>query len=66
MSYKLSYIHCKEKLQDSAQCFNDTCTHIMGCDADHSPPPSVEVKNENELYLLSPPQPLSWHVVEQL
>jgi hypothetical protein len=33
-----------------------------GRDVDHSPPSSAEVKNEKELYLLSP-QALSWHVV---
>jgi hypothetical protein len=27
------------------------------CDADHSPPSSAEVKNEQDLYLLSPPPP---------
>jgi hypothetical protein len=31
-------------------------------DADHSPPSSAEVKNEQELYLLSPQAP-PWHVV---
>jgi hypothetical protein len=34
-------------------------------DADHSPPSSTEVKNEQELYLLSPQAP-SWRVVGQL
>jgi hypothetical protein len=28
---------------------------LPGRDADHSPPSSAEVKNEQELYLLSPP-----------
>jgi hypothetical protein len=32
-----------------------------GHDADHSPPSSAEVKNELELYLLSPQAP-PWHV----
>jgi hypothetical protein len=32
-----------------------------GSDADHSPPSSVKVKNEQELYLLSPHAP-PWHV----
>jgi hypothetical protein len=36
-----------------------------GCDADHSPPSSAEVKNQYELYLLSPQAP-AWHVVGQL
>jgi hypothetical protein len=36
-----------------------------GCDADHSPPPSVEVDNEYELYLL-PLQALPWRVVGEL
>jgi hypothetical protein len=34
-------------------------------DADHSPPSSAEVKNEKELYLLSPQAPL-WRVVGSL
>jgi hypothetical protein len=34
-------------------------------DADHSPPSSAEVKNEYELYLLSPHVP-PWHVAGQL
>jgi hypothetical protein len=36
-----------------------------GRDADHSPPSSAEVKNEEELYLLSPHAP-PWHVAGQL
>jgi hypothetical protein len=32
-----------------------------GRDADHSPPSSAEIKNEQELYLLSPNAP-PWHV----
>jgi hypothetical protein len=36
-----------------------------GCDADHSHPPSAEVKNEEELYLLSPQAP-PWRVAGQL
>jgi hypothetical protein len=36
-----------------------------GRDADHSPPSSVEVKYEQELYLLSPHAP-SWHVAGHL
>jgi hypothetical protein len=36
-----------------------------GRDADHSPPSSAEVKNELELYLLSPQAPL-WCVAGQL
>jgi hypothetical protein len=36
-----------------------------GRDADHSPPCSAEVKNESELYLLSPHVPTR-HVVGQL
>jgi hypothetical protein len=36
-----------------------------GRDADHSPPSSAKVKNEWELYLLSPQAP-PWHVVGQL
>jgi hypothetical protein len=36
-----------------------------GRDADHSPPSSAEVKNEQELYLLSPHVP-PWHVAGQL
>jgi hypothetical protein len=36
-----------------------------GNDADHSPPPSAEVENEYELYLLSTQAPL-WRVVGQL
>jgi hypothetical protein len=36
-----------------------------GRDADHSPPSSAEVRNEWELYLLSPQAPL-WCVVGQL
>jgi hypothetical protein len=32
-----------------------------GRDADHSPPSSAEVKNEQELYLLSPDEP-PWRV----
>jgi hypothetical protein len=36
-----------------------------GCDADHSPPSSAEVKNEYELYLLSPQAP-PWHVAGSL
>jgi hypothetical protein len=36
-----------------------------GRDADHSPPSSVEVKYEEELYLLSPHLP-PWHVAGQL
>jgi hypothetical protein len=36
-----------------------------GRDADHSPPSSAEVKNESELYLLSPHVP-PWHVAGQL
>jgi hypothetical protein len=35
-----------------------------GCDADHSPPSSAEVKNEQELYLLSPHVP-PWRVAGQ-
>jgi hypothetical protein len=35
-----------------------------GSDTDHSSPSSAEVKNEYELYLLSP-QARSWRVVEQ-
>jgi hypothetical protein len=34
------------------------------CDGDHSPPPSVEVENESELYLLSQQAP-PWGVVGQ-
>jgi hypothetical protein len=34
-------------------------------DADHSPPPSAEVKNEQELYLLFPQAP-PWRVAGQL
>jgi hypothetical protein len=34
----------------------------VGCDADHSPSSSAEVKNEEELCLLSP-QASPWHVV---
>jgi hypothetical protein len=36
-----------------------------GRDADHSPPSSAEVKNEYELYLLSPNVP-PWRVAGQL
>jgi hypothetical protein len=36
-----------------------------GRDADHSPPSSTEVKNEYELYLLSPHLP-PWRVAGQL
>jgi hypothetical protein len=36
-----------------------------GCDADHSPPSSAEVKYEQELYLLSSHVP-PWHVAGQL
>jgi hypothetical protein len=36
-----------------------------GRDADHSPPSSAEVKNEYELYLLSPHAP-PWRVAGQL
>jgi hypothetical protein len=36
-----------------------------GRDADHSPPSSAKVKNEKELYLLSPQVPL-WRVVGSL
>jgi hypothetical protein len=36
-----------------------------GSDADHSPPSSAEVENEQELYILSPQVP-SWRVVGQL
>jgi hypothetical protein len=36
-----------------------------GRDADHSPPSSAEVVNEQELYLLSPQAP-PWRVVGQL
>jgi hypothetical protein len=36
-----------------------------GRDADHSSPSSAEVKNEQELYLLSPQAP-PWHVAGQL
>jgi hypothetical protein len=36
-----------------------------GCDADHSPPSSVEVKNELEVYFLSPHVP-PWNEVGQL
>jgi hypothetical protein len=35
-----------------------------GRDADHSPPSSAEVENEQELYLLSPQAP-SWRVAGQ-
>jgi hypothetical protein len=35
------------------------------CDADHSPPSSAEVKNEQELYLLSPHVP-PWHAAGSL
>jgi hypothetical protein len=35
-------------------------------DADHSPPSTAEVKNEEELYLLSSPQAPSRRVTEQL
>jgi hypothetical protein len=37
----------------------------QGRDADHSPPSSAEVKNEQELYLFSPQAP-SWRVAGQL
>jgi hypothetical protein len=37
----------------------------LGCDADHSAPSSAEVKNERELYLLSPTAP-PWHVAGSL
>jgi hypothetical protein len=36
-----------------------------GRDADHSPPSSAEIKNEQELYLLSPHVP-PWRVAGQL
>jgi hypothetical protein len=36
-----------------------------GRDADHSPPPSVKVENDYELYHLST-QAHSWRVVEQI
>jgi hypothetical protein len=36
-----------------------------GHDADHSPPSSAKVNNEQELYLLSP-QETPWHVVGSL
>jgi hypothetical protein len=36
-----------------------------GCDADHSPPFSPEVKYEKKLHLLSP-HVLTWHVAGQL
>jgi hypothetical protein len=36
-----------------------------GRDADHSPPSGAEVKNEQELYLLSPQAP-SWRVAGSL
>jgi hypothetical protein len=36
-----------------------------GCDTDHSPPSSVEIKNEQELHLLFTQSP-SWHAVGQL
>jgi hypothetical protein len=36
-----------------------------GRDADHSPPSSAEVKNEQELFLLSPHVP-PWRVAGQL
>jgi hypothetical protein len=36
-----------------------------GRDADHSPPSSAEVKNEQELYLLSPEAP-PWRVAGQI
>jgi hypothetical protein len=36
-----------------------------GRDADHSPPSSAEVKNEYELYILSPQAP-PWRVMGQL
>jgi hypothetical protein len=38
---------------------------LLGRDADHSPPPSAEVKNEQELYLLTTQVP-PWHVAGQL
>jgi hypothetical protein len=38
---------------------------ISGCDADHSSSSSAEVKNKEELYLLSPQAP-PWRVVGQL
>jgi hypothetical protein len=37
----------------------------LGRDADHSPPSSAEVENEEELYLLSPQAP-SWRVAGQI
>jgi hypothetical protein len=37
----------------------------LGHDADHSPPTSAEVKNEQELYLLSPHAP-PWRVAGSL
>jgi hypothetical protein len=36
-----------------------------GCDADHSPHFSADVKNEYELYLFSPQVP-PWRVADQL
>jgi hypothetical protein len=37
----------------------------LGHDADHSPPSSAKVKNEYELYFLSPSAP-AWWVTEQI
>jgi hypothetical protein len=38
---------------------------IKGCHTEHSLPSNVEVKNEQELYVLSPQAP-PWHVVGKL